>query len=228
MPVMPDLDAMSVSPASSNKAVAVFGASGATGRVLLTRLIRNGFSIRAMARKVTSIAMDGGQIEALEGSLSNAEDVRQTLLGCAAAVCVFGPRPPYVDVFCEQATANIIAAMQQLGIRRLLCQTGGMIGDYRANRTLPFQWMADAFCKHSPQIAADRLGQERVVMQSGLDWTIVKPPRLTDGAAKGGWMAGADVRLGILSSITREDLSVFLIGEIEHPQFIVQAVFVRN
>lgn len=184
--------------------------------------------MRALARNTASVRVEAGSGEVVEGALSNPEDVLFVLRGCAAAICVFGPRPPYVDVFCEQATANIVNAMRQLGIRRLVCQTGGMIGAYRANRTLPFQWMADAFRKHTPQIADDREGQERVVMHSGLDWTIVKPPRLTDGAAKGKWLAGTEVRLGLLSSITRADLSGFLLAETVMPQHLGQAVFVHN
>jgi putative NADH-flavin reductase len=219
---------MMTSTAFSNDRIAIFGGSGATGKVLISHALDSGFKVRALARKANSIVSGSDRVEALQGELSNPEDVAATMNGCSTAICVFGPRPPYVDVFCELATANIIAAMRQLGIKRLVCQTGGMIGDYRANRTFPFQWMADAFRRHSPQIAADRLGQERAVIQSELDWTIVKPPRLTDGAARGRWRADADVRLGMLSSITREDLAAFLIGEIEHPQFIRQAVFVRN
>lgn len=209
-------------------AIAIFGGSGATGKALISHLSREGVPVRALSRKAGSIATEANRIEVVEGSLSNSEDVLATLQGCAAAICVFGPRPPYVDVFCEQATVNIVAAMRQLGIRRLVCQTGGMIGDYRENRTLPFQWMADAFRLHSPQIASDRVAQENVVMHSGLDWTIVKPPRLTDGAAKGTWTAGPDVRLGMLSSISRDDLSAFLVEEILRPRQIGKAVFVRN
>lgn len=206
--------------------IAVFGGSGATGKALLARIAQQGCAARVLVRKTTSVV--AGRVEVIEGALAQPEDVLATLQGCRAAICVFGPRPPYVDVFCEQATANIVNAMRQLGIRRLVCQTGGMVGDYRANRTLPFQWMADAFRRHTPQIAADRVGQERTVMQSGLDWTIVKPPRLTDGAAQGKWRAGTEVRLGMLSSIARADLADFLVTETLRPQHIGQVVFVRG
>lgn len=219
---------MSIAPAPADMRIAVFGGSGATGKALLSRLAREGVPVRALARKAGSIIAPAGQVEVVEGALSDTGDVQATLRGCRAAICVFGPRPPYVDVFCEQATANIVAAMQRLGIRRLVCQTGGMIGSYRANRTLPFQWIADTFRRHSPQIASDRAGQESVVMHSGLDWTIVKPPRLTDGATREKWVAGPDVRLGMLSSISRADLSAFLVEEILRPRHIGQTVFVRN
>lgn len=219
---------MNISSASSKNPVAIFGGSGATGRALISHLSCEGVLVRALARKADSINTGVDRIEVVEWALSKLDDVLATLQGCGAAICVFGPRPPYVDVFCEQATLTIVTAMQQLGIRRLVCQTGGMIGDYRANRTLPFQWMADAFLRHSPRIASDRAGQESVVMHSGLDWMIVKPPRLTDGAAKGTWKAGPHVRLGMLSSVSRDDLSAFLIEEILRPRHIGEVVFVRN
>ncbi len=151
-----------------------------------------------------------------------------TVHGCCAAICVFGPRPPYTDIFCEAATATIIAAMQRLGMRRLVCQTGGLIGDYPWNRTSPFQLMGSLSNRRWPQQASDREGQERVVMHSGLAWIIVKPPRLTRRAARGKWTAGAGVRLGMLSSITRRDLAAFLLEEALRPRYMNQRVFVRG
>lgn len=208
--------------------IALFGGSGATGKALLAHAARKGLKVRALARKASAISAVSERVEVLEGSLTNADDVSSTLQGCSAAICVFGPRPPYNDIFCEQATITIVAAMQRLGVRRLVCQTGGMIGDYAANRTLPFRFMTDTFNHREPRLVADRAGQESVVRQSGLKWTIVKPPRLTDGAAKGTWEAGTFIRLGLLSSISRHDLAEFLLAEAVSPQYAGQAVFIRN
>lgn len=208
--------------------IAIFGGSGATGKVLISHALSKGLKVRALARRAGSIGRTSDRLVILEGALSNPADAMKTLQGCGAAICVFGPRPPYADIFCEQATETIVSAMQQLGVQRLLCQTGGMIGDYPANRTLPFQLMAYMFKRHLPQVASDRVGQENVVISSGLAWTIVKPPRLTDGAARGRWSAGTDVRLGMLSSISRDDLADFLLAETVMPQYAGQAVFVRN
>jgi len=214
--------------ASEVKSLAIFGSSGATGRVLVSHALKKGFNVRTLVRKKSSVVFEPGGVAVVEGALSSQENVLATLHGCDAVICVFGPRPPYADIFCEHATSIIVAAMQQSGMQRLLCQTGGMIGEYRENRTLPFQLMADMFKRHSPQVASDRVGQERVVMHSGLAWTIVKPPRLTDGAAKGKWQAGKEVRLGMLSSISRDDLADFLLSETMSPQYVGQAVFVRG
>ncbi len=208
--------------------IAIFGGSGATGKALISRALGKGLNVRALARRAGTIDPGRLRLEVVEGSLTSAEDVLRTLRGCSAAICVFGPRPPYVDVFCEQATAVIVDAMHELGIRRLVCQTGGLIGKYPANRTLPFQLMADMSRRRWPQQNRDREGQEKVVMHSGLDWTIVKPPRLTDGYAKGRWDAGSDVRLGMLSSIARADLATFLLEETLTPAHTGQLVFIRT
>jgi len=211
---------------SKVKSLAIFGGSGATGRVLISHAVSKGWLIRALVRKTGSLEFEPDRVTVVEGVLQNHEDVRATLQGCDAVICVFGPRPPYTDIFCEHATSIIVTAMQQAGIQRLVCQTGGMIGEYRANRTLPFQLMSDMFKRHSPRVASDRIGQERVVMHSGLAWTIVKPPRLTDGAAMGKWQAGREVRLGMLSSISRDDLAEFLLTEAVSAEYVDQTVFV--
>ncbi len=208
--------------------IAVFGGSGATGKALILCTLKEGVKVRALSRSAGGIDPSLLGLEVLEGSLSNRDDVLATLQGCSAAVCVFGPRPPYRDIFCAEATATIVAAMHKIGVRRLVCQTGGMIGEYRSNRTLTFQLMTDMFRRRSPELATDREGQERVVMESGLSWTIVKPPRLADGDAKGRWQAGPDVRVGMLSSITRADLAAFLLEEALASTHVGQAVFIRN
>lgn len=219
---------MDILAAKKTDTIAIFGGSGATGKALISQVLDNGLGVRALARKAASIDTRPDRVEAVEGSLDSADDVRRTLNGCCAAICVFGPRPPYTDVFCETATTTIVAAMERLGIQRLVCQTGAMIGDYAANRTLPFQFMADTFQRRSPRLALDRERQEGVIIDSGLAWTIVKPPRLTNGAAKGRWVAGPDVRVGLLSSIVREDLAAFLAAETLRPEHIRQAVFIRS
>lgn len=207
--------------------VAIFGGSGATGKVLIYQALIRGIKVRALVRNASSMGIKSGLVEVIEGSLSNADHVDFCLKGCDAAICVFGHRPPYTDIFCEAATRTIVESMQKLGVKRLVCQTGGMIGDYPGNRTLPFRFMVDMFNRSRPLVANDRKGQEYAVKQSGLDWTIVKPSRLTNGKANGKWRAGPDVRVSLLSSIARNDLADFLIEEAFNPQFSGKAVFIH-
>jgi len=208
--------------------ITVFGGSGATGRVLIRHALQGGLRVRTLVRHRAASGEDLDGAEIVTGSLQNAVDVDNALKGSSAVICVVGPRPPYTDIFCEAATKAIVAAMKKNGIKRLICQTGGMIGDYPQNRTLFFEWMTSAFRKRLPLAWLDRVGQEEQVMVSGLSWTIVKPPRLVDRPPTGKVIAGPDVRLGLSSSITRDDLAAFHLQAVSSAQYEQRIVFIRN
>ncbi len=151
------------------------------------------------------------------------------MTGAAAVCCVFGQRPPYRDVFCEAATRTIVGAMRAAGCDRLVCQTGAMIGSGQGlRRSRPMEWMARSFERRHPAIAHDRAAQERIVLESGLRWTIVKPPRLTGGRARGRVRAAPDLPVGLLSSIRRADLAAFLLHETETCAFLRRRVVVKG
>lgn len=208
--------------------VALFGGTGATGTHVIRYALRKRINIRALVRREGSLRFPAEQVNSVAGSLLNSRDVEDTIAGCDAVICVFGPRPPYTDIFCKDATQTIVDAMHTQGIQRLICQTGGMVGNYPHNRSLMFRLMTSAFNRRMPEAAADRAGQESVIINSDLQWTIVKPSRLTEAHAKGHWEVGTDVRLGMLSSMSRGDLGHFLVEEALHPQFLRRAVFIKN
>ena len=82
--------------------------------------------------------------------------------------------------------------------------------------------------KSMPELARDREEQERLIMESECDWTIVKPPRLTDGPARGRVRAGTDLRVGLLSSISRRDLAAFLVSLVSSTQYSGRRVLVKG
>ena len=90
------------------------------------------------------------------------------------------------------------------------------------------EWMTRAFARWQPQSAQDREEQERLVEASGLDWTIVKPPRLTDSLPQGRVQAGSSLRIGLLSTISRADLAAFIIDEMQTGRFVRQRIFVKG
>jgi uncharacterized protein YbjT (DUF2867 family) len=108
--------------------ITVFGGSGATGRVLIRHALQGGLHVRTLVRHRAAPGEDLDGAEIVTGSLQNADDVDNALKGSGAVICVVGPRPPYTDIFCEAAAKAIVAAMKKNGIKRLICQTGGMIG----------------------------------------------------------------------------------------------------
>lgn len=205
--------------------LALFGASGRVGQALAGVALARGWGLRALVRTASPYAAPPG-VEVIRGSLDSMADVAATLVGTAAACCVFGPRPPYAEAFCARGTAQVVAAMKAAGVRRLVCLTGAMVGELPPNVSLPMRVLAGLFRRRRPHIAADGAEQERVVMTSGLGWTIVKPPRLTDGAGTGRVRAEPALRVGLMSRISRSDLAAFLLDELVSSHHLGQRVYV--
>lgn len=206
--------------------IAVFGGSGRTGRALIARAADLGWPVHALVRSTGAPIALTGRLELRKGELPSLDDVSLVVMGADAVCCLFGPRPASTDVVCADATRTIVEAMKRLGVRRLICQTGAMIGAYPQNRSLALQWMAAAFERQWPALVADRNEQERVVRESGLDWTLLKPPRLTDGPRRGRVRIGPDLRVGVLSKVSRTDLAAIILTEVGTPSFVRKAVFV--
>lgn len=193
--------------------ICIFGASGKTGGRIAAIASAEGFAVTAFSRSL-SAAQFPERTNIVTGDLDDRTAIEQAVQGADAVVCAFGPRPPHTDVFCAAATRTIIEAMRHHGVRRLVCITGAMVGAYPENRTILFNWMAAMFARQRPEVAADRVRQEKLIAESGLDWTIVKPPRLTDDRPQGQIRSGWDVRVGLRSSVTRDDLARFILDSV--------------
>jgi putative NADH-flavin reductase len=207
--------------------IAVFGITGRTGLALARAAGARGLAVRGMTRG-SELPTELRDVQLVRGTFADTDRVAEAVAGVDAVCCVIGPRPPSREAFCAAATAAIVGAMREAGCGRLLCLTGAMIGSAPGNRSRPMHWMARSFARHAPTIAHDRAEQEHIVEASGLDWTIVKPPRLTDGSPSGSVQAATDLPVGLCSKISRADLAEFMLEEIARAAFVHQRVFVRS
>ncbi len=207
------------------RTLALFGISGRTGHALARAAVDRGWAVRGFARHGSSVPAALGTF-VVRGDFMDAPRVAEVVEDTEAVCCVLGPRPPYTEAFCAQATNAIIQAMGDVGVRRIVCQTGALIG--AGNRTFLFERLARSIARRQPAAAEDRVEQERLVQQSGLDWTLVKPPRLTDGVTRHAVKADTSLRVGLLSTINRVDVAAFILDAIERAQYVCARVFVRG
>ena len=206
--------------------ISLFGASGGSGRALAAAALARGHSVRAFCRSGGSPLPPA--VEIVLGSLEDPAAVAAAIAGADAVVSTLGPRPPMRDVFCAAATRRICAAMTEVGCRRLVCQTGAMIGRLRPNVSWPLRFLARRFVAARPEVARDRAEQEAIVEASAGDWTLVKPPRLRDGPATEAVELGPNLRVGLTSSVSRAALAAALVGLLEATRFPRQATYARR
>lgn len=210
------------------KAIAVFGASGRTGRHLVRLALSRGYSARAFLRVGASAMAARPGLSVIHGALEDENAVKNAVAGAECVMVAFGPRAESPGDFCARATANIVEAMKASGGKRLICVTGAMIGVSCKNRSMAMRWASACARRKMPGLMRDRDEQERVVMESPLAWTILKPPRLTERRATGRCIAGGDVRVGMLSSLGRADLAAFMMDIVEGSEFVGKRVFIKS
>jgi uncharacterized protein YbjT (DUF2867 family) len=198
--------------------VVVFGANGRTGRAVLLTLAVAGHQVTGFARDPAQVPSHPG-VTPIAGDALNPADVAAAVAGHdAVVVCLgdssnpvalmLGARRSTPPNICEVGTANVIAAMKATSVKRLLCVTAYGVGETRERLTTAFRvWFL--VLRLGEQLA-DKERQEHVVRASGLDWTLVQPVGLTDGAYTGRWLASAtgDRRK---RSISRVDLAAFIV-----------------
>lgn len=215
--------------------VIVFGATGRVGRAVALTLLTKGHQVTAFARDPSKLP-ERDEFAVIVGDAMNADDVARAVVGHDAVVVALGDsRNPFALAvgmkritppnICEVGTANVIAAVKAAAIKRLVCVTSYGVGDTRD--LLPpmhkriFRWL------RLREQMDDKEQQEKLVKASDLDWTLVQPVGLTDGAATGRWLASSKGRRR-KRTISRIDLAAFIVGILEAGRNIRQTVVVSG
>ncbi|MEQ1690861.1 MAG: NAD(P)H-binding protein [Gemmatimonas sp.] len=207
--------------------VAVFGASGRTGRAFVQVAAEAGL-LQRLHYRTAPADPSPDTATVVVGALSDPTAVREVLRGADAAVVLFGPHQSTPKVFCAKATKAIIAGMRTQEVPRIICQTGAMIGALPGNVGLGLKLLSFGLRRTGQADAMDdRDEQERLVRSSRLSWVVVKPPRLTDDA-NSNVDAGPTVKVGLGSRCSRVALARFLVGELMQPQFANTPVYVKQ
>jgi putative NADH-flavin reductase len=209
------------------RTIALFGATGRTGAWIGLRALRRGYGVQALRRPSSLDPLEDKPVAMRQGDVQNPDDVDPVVEGSDAVLVALGQRRPYTDVFCEAATTAILEAMRIHDVWRIIAVTGAQIGDMDQGQTPIMRRLARRFALRQPAVAADRSGQERALMDSDREWTIVKPPRLTDAPRRGRVKSGTQLRIGLLSRIGRADLADFMLDQIESTEYLRERVLVR-
>ena len=200
--------------------LAIFGATGGTGRHLVDEALQAGHQVRALVRTPGTFAAHPS-LEVASGTLAQADLVAATVRGADAVISVLGARKGEAAPICTDGIRSIVQAMGAAGTRRLLA-----LSTYGASETRHASWFIRFVRMAIAAKMRDKDGMEALVRTSMLDWTLVRPPMLTDGARSGAWRAGTALVPGMGARLSRADLAAFLLQEALAGQYVGQAVVV--
>lgn len=191
--------------------IVVVGANGRLGALIVA-------VARARGRHCLGIARGPGEGAWAEGDAGDVRFLRSVLREGDVVISAIGPTRQSPQV--APTMAAMVQAMKAVGARRLVVVTGALIGGehlgvvYSAMHTI---------LGHSVD---DRVEQERVTRESGLDWTIVRPTRLTDGPAT--LHVRYDATVGAFSHISRRELAGAVVDLAMDPGTIGRAIGVSD
>ena len=202
--------------------ILVFGATGGTGRHVIEHALAAGHHVTAFVRRAGALGPARPGLREVVGDVTEPAHVRQAVAGHDAVICAIGAPPSSRDKLRERGTRVIVGAMQQAGVRRLVCLSSHGIAESAQELPLLMRWVIVPLVLR--RVFDDHEAQERVVHESGLDWTLVRPPHLSDRPGTG----AIDHGLGRVTSmkIPREDVARFLVAQVTDDTYVCATPFV--
>lgn len=195
----------------------IFGPTGGTGARLMTQALAAGHDVTVVARDPRAIEVaDGARATVVTGDVLQPASWTAAMSGQDAVLSCLGSRDrKRPTTVYSQGARNILAAMNAIGVRRLVCISSAGLeipAGTPAMQRLVTRLVVQRLYRRG---YTDMAAMESVVGASGVDWTIVRPPMLTDGPLTGHPWAAVTGHLPNASSISRQDLAHYLLTHIE-------------
>ncbi len=205
--------------------ILVVGATGALGRDVVTEAVARDHSVAALVRDSARASLPA-EVERVEGDVLQVPSLTAAVQGREAVICALGtPSPRRPRTLLEEGTKNLVAAMTQEPMQRLICVTLLGAGSSRANASLLYRGVV---LRLLAPMVPDKEAQERAVRDSDLEWLIVRSPRFVGGKARGRLRVIREGQRGRLGHVVRADLARFLVDSVADSQHLGQAVAVGS
>jgi putative NADH-flavin reductase len=208
--------------------IALFGASGATGKLLTTRCFAAQHNVTVLLRTPEKFPLRD-QVHVIQGSAVDAGRVRQTVAGADVVLSALGARSLKKEDVLERAIPLIIAAMQQTGVRRIIALgSAGALPTSLDKQPAWRRWLVQniVYSTFLKWPVASQVSQWNDLSSSDLDWTMVMPPMLTNTHARGTYRIDGDALPRNGGRISREDVADFMMQQIDNPQWIKRGVYI--
>ena len=205
--------------------VTVFGATGAIGRRVVERALTAGYEVHALVRDPAKAVEPG--VSTTVGGLTDGQAVARAVEGSDAVIWAVGAsrnRPDQVDLF-ETGARNLVAAMNRHGVRRLVALSGAGITVDGERKPLSGRVLSAAVGLIVRHVVESKRREYLVFRDSGLDWTLVRPPRVVEGEPTGRYVSGATLAG---RQVTEGDLADFMVGQLIDRSYVRASPYVSS
>ena len=187
----------------------IFGATGTIGIKLVEQALNKGDKVTAFVRTPGKLGIEDENLRVIQGNVLNFTEVAAALEGHDTVLIALGAG--LKGRIRSEGTKNIVMAMEKSGVRNLVCQTTLAAGESYGNLNLKWRLIFGIPLRWA---LADHEHQEKIVKQSNLNWTIIRPAAFTDGPVTGNYkhgFSGKEKKLAL--KISRSDVAQFMLKQ---------------
>jgi putative NADH-flavin reductase len=218
----------------------IFAATGGIGRQLLDQAVGAGHDVTAVVRSPERLS--GKPVRAVRADLANPDmaAIESAVAGADAVLSGLGPSRASDAGIAATGTRPIVQAMRATGVRRLVVVSAAPVstmaspgrpnpprhdpGDGPVMRYV-FTPLIQTLLR---KVYVDLAEMEDVLRDSGLDWTVVRPPRLSDKPLTGRYRTAYGQNLPGGRFVSRADVAHLMLRVLDQPETIHQAIGVAN
>jgi putative NADH-flavin reductase len=215
----------------SQQTILIFGATGPTGIQLVNQALAQGHNVTAFVRDPAKLEVSHDRLQLAEGDAQDKIAVEAAIKSrpfdaviSALGVYIKEPITPVAD-----ATQNILDTMAVQGPKRFICISSVGVGDSKGEGNWFVGLIQKIFLKY---VLRDKDLQERAIVESNLDWTIIRPPQLTDDPDIHNdclrWVGPKDKSQKVIWKVSRAGVAAECLRLVEKPDFVREAITIAR
>jgi putative NADH-flavin reductase len=194
----------------------LLGATGGTGRQLLSQALERGHEVTAFVRRPEKLSAQE-HLLVRTGDATDRASVNRAVAGQDAVLSTLGVRSPLAADLISPSLRALVPAMQEHNVRRLVWLSALGVGETRdqapAFLRIPFSTVLR-------RIGQDKAAGEEYLRSTDLDWTLVYPPALTNGPRTGRYRSGETLTVKGIPRISRADVAEFMLAQLDDVAYI--------
>ncbi|WP_077417814.1 NAD(P)-dependent oxidoreductase [Chryseobacterium sp. JV274] len=204
---------------------AVIGGTGKSGQYLVQNLLKKGYSLKLLVRHPENFTIQNSFIELVKGDVRDETAVRTLIEGTDIVISTLGQPKGERSIFSD-AAKNIIKAMNHYGISRYIVTTGLSVNTLSDQKNENVKMATDWMYQNYPETTADKQKEYELLMESNLDWTLVRLPliHLTEES----YETETNLTDCLGENISASDLSTFLVSQIDDVEYLRKSPFLYN
>jgi putative NADH-flavin reductase len=201
----------------------IVGSTGGTGRQLVAQALERGHEVTALARNPAALDITHPRLRIVCGNVLDVASVDEAMRGQDAVISALGHKkffPP--NRILSEGTRNLVRAMEAQGVGRLVCETSLGLGNAAGRMGLGYTLFVIPVIL--PSYFWDKTRQERVVAESRVNWIMVRPGALTNGARRGQYRHGWNIGSFLWTvRISRADVADFMLNQLTDDTYLRSA-----